>query len=42
MGWVVPELEEVKRPVNRKVRGIKPTIKAVRIASHQGIDTVAA
>jgi len=42
MGWVVPELEEVKRPVNRKVRGSKLGVKAVRVAPRQAIDAVAA
>jgi len=42
MGWQVPDLEAVTRPVNRKVRGIRPAGKATRTLSHQTIDAVAA
>lgn len=42
MGWVMPELEVVTRPVNRKVRGMRPAGKPMRSASHPAIDAVAA
>jgi hypothetical protein len=42
MGWEMPELEVVTRPVNRKVKGIRPAGKAIRPASAQTIDAVAA
>lgn len=42
MGWDVPELEQVTRPVNRKVKGIRPAGKAIRPASAQTIDAVVA
>jgi len=42
MGWVVPEPEEVKRPVNRKVRGVRAVVKPIRSASQPAIDAVAA
>ncbi len=42
MGWEMPELEAVTRPVNRKVRGIRPAGKAMRPAPPQPIDAVAA
>src|SRR6185369_715310 len=40
MGWVVPGLEEVTRPVNRG--STKPGIKALRASSQQVISAVAA
>ena len=42
MGWEVPELEEVKRPVKRKVTGFRSAVKAPRPTSPQAIDAVAA
>jgi DNA-directed RNA polymerase subunit omega len=42
MGWEMPELEAVTRPVNRKVRGMRPAGKALRSVSHPTIDAVAA
>ena len=42
MGWDVPELEEVKRPVKRKVPGYKSGPKTPRLTSPQAIDAVAA
>jgi DNA-directed RNA polymerase subunit omega len=42
LGWVVPELEAVTRPVNRKRGSTKPGIKALRAASPQVITAVAA
>jgi len=42
MGWVMPELEEVKRPVKRKVNGYRSGIKAPRIAAPPAINVVAA
>jgi len=42
MGWDVPELEEVKRPVKRKVNGFRSGIKTPRVTSPQATDTVAA
>jgi DNA-directed RNA polymerase subunit omega len=32
MDWVIPEPEKVTRPANRKVKGIKPAVKAMRSA----------
>ena len=40
IGWDVPELEEVKRPVKRKVNGFRSGVKAPRITS-QVINAVA-
>jgi len=42
MGWEVPELEEVKRPVKRKVNGFRSGVKTPRLTSPQAIDAVAA
>ena len=42
MGWEVPELEEVKRPVKRKVSGFRSSVKAPRLTSPQAVDSVAA
>jgi len=42
MGWIVPEPEEVTRPVNRKVKGIRSGGKALRIPSAQVVNAVAA
>lgn len=42
MGWEVPELEEVKRPVKRKVKGIHAPSRAPRPAAPPTIDAVAA
>jgi len=42
MGWEMPELEEVKRPVKRKVAGFRSGVKATRPTSPQAIDAVAA
>lgn len=41
LGWDVPEMEAVLRPVKRKVRGIHPVVKALRPASHQIISAAA-
>lgn len=32
MDWVVPEPEKVTRPANRRIKGIKPGVKAMRNA----------
>jgi DNA-directed RNA polymerase subunit omega len=40
MGWEVPELEELTRPVKRKVSG-RLGVKALRIA-HQAVNAIAA
>jgi len=42
IGWVLPELEAVRRPERRKVRGIRPAAKALRSGSQQLIEAVAA
>lgn len=42
LGWVVPELAEVTRPVKRKVRGISPVVKTLRAGPHQVLSAVAA
>lgn len=42
LGWVVPELEAVTRPVKRKVRGINPVAKALRAGPHAGSNAIAA
>jgi len=41
MGWIVPELEEVTRPVNRK-RGSKPGARLLRTGAPQVITAAAA
>src|SRR6266516_134970 len=40
MGWLVPELEEVTRPVNRKRSSTKPGVKAPRAGSPQVINAI--
>ena len=42
LGWVVPPLEEVTRPVNRKRGNIRPGIKVLRAGPQQVINAVAA
>lgn len=42
MGWVVPELEEVTRPVNRRRSSTRPGVKAPRAGSPQVINAIAA
>jgi DNA-directed RNA polymerase subunit omega len=42
IGWVLPELEAVRRPEQRKVRGFRPVAKALRSGSQQLIEAVAA
>jgi DNA-directed RNA polymerase subunit omega len=42
MGWKMPELEAVTRPVNRRVKGIKPASRPIRTVTHPAIDAVAA
>lgn len=41
LGWEVPELEEVKRPVKRKVNGFRSGVKAPRITSPQVSNAIA-
>lgn len=41
LGWDVPKMEAVVRPVKRKVRGIHPVVKALRPGSHQVIGVAA-
>jgi DNA-directed RNA polymerase subunit omega len=42
MGWEMPELEAVTRPVNRKIKGLRSAGKAMRSALPPTIEAVAA
>jgi len=42
LGWVVPELEEVTRPVNRRRSSARPGVKAPRAGPPQVIQAIAA